>query len=138
MSCWSQQWFEPPFSDISSYPSVYERPCRRIGSFDGIVLGMIEEDTGDVDKSNGHASIHTKNPVQELAFRERQKITSMRQREGNDQSAPIGGCSQAVEILTRNSMRFSYNVNKDGIEIAVSTFIESAFRLGYSRSCRAQ
>ncbi|KAJ3833779.1 hypothetical protein F5878DRAFT_393274 [Lentinula raphanica] len=47
----------------------------------------------------------------------------MRQREENDQPAPIGECSQVVEILMQDSMRYSYDVDKDGIEVAVSTLL---------------
>ncbi|KAI0825254.1 Rgp1-domain-containing protein [Trametes gibbosa] len=39
-------------------------------------------------------------------------------------------CRQAVEILTRNPKKASYDVTKDGIKVAVLTFPKSAYRLG--------
>ncbi|KAI1789190.1 Rgp1-domain-containing protein [Ganoderma leucocontextum] len=40
------------------------------------------------------------------------------------------GCRQAVEVLTRNPKKASYDVNKDGVNVAVLTFPKSAYRLG--------
>ncbi|KAH9850644.1 Rgp1-domain-containing protein [Lenzites betulinus] len=39
-------------------------------------------------------------------------------------------CRHAVEILTRNPKKASYDVTKDGIRVAVLTFPKSAYRLG--------
>ncbi|KAJ3893392.1 Rgp1-domain-containing protein [Lentinula edodes] len=58
------------------------------------------------------------------------RIAKMRQREESDDPIPVGGCGEAVEILTRNPKKVSYDVNKDGVKVAVLTFIKSAFRLG--------
>ncbi|RPD58460.1 Rgp1-domain-containing protein [Lentinus tigrinus ALCF2SS1-6] len=40
------------------------------------------------------------------------------------------GCREAVEVLTRNPKKASYDVNKDGVKVAVLTFPKSAYRLG--------
>ncbi|KAF9552700.1 Rgp1-domain-containing protein [Agrocybe pediades] len=40
------------------------------------------------------------------------------------------GCREAVEILTRNPKKASYDVNKDGVKVAVLTFPKTAYRLG--------
>ncbi|THU96699.1 Rgp1-domain-containing protein [Dendrothele bispora CBS 962.96] len=40
------------------------------------------------------------------------------------------GCGEAVEILTRNQKKVSYDVNKDGVKVAVLTFTKAAYRLG--------
>ncbi|KIK65894.1 hypothetical protein GYMLUDRAFT_70155 [Collybiopsis luxurians FD-317 M1] len=66
----------------------------------------------------------------ELAFKEKERIARLRQREESDEPMPVGGCGEAVEILTRNPKKVSYDVNKDGVKVAVLTFIKSAFRLG--------
>jgi len=66
-------------------------------------------------------------------------------RREDDEDAPIG-CREAVEILTRNPKKsmscliararthipvvVSYDVNKDGVKVAVLTFAKSAYRLG--------
>ncbi|KAL5534971.1 RGP1 [Sanghuangporus sanghuang] len=50
----------------------------------------------------------------------------MRSRGGGE----LTGCREAVEILTRNMRKVSYDVNKDGIKVAVLTFTKSAYRLG--------
>ncbi|CAA7266333.1 unnamed protein product [Cyclocybe aegerita] len=42
----------------------------------------------------------------------------------------LTGCREAVEILTRNPKKASYDVNKDGVKVAVLTFTKSAYRLG--------
>ncbi|KAH7884076.1 Rgp1-domain-containing protein [Phlebopus sp. FC_14] len=51
-----------------------------------------------------------------------------REREGD--SGALTGCREAVEILTRNPKKVSYDVNKDGVKVAVLTFTKSAYRLG--------
>ncbi|KAG6894016.1 hypothetical protein C0992_007835, partial [Termitomyces sp. T32_za158] len=42
----------------------------------------------------------------------------------------LSGCREAVEILTRNPKKASYDVNKDGVKVAVLTFAKGAYRLG--------
>ncbi|KAA1468345.1 hypothetical protein DENSPDRAFT_833600 [Dentipellis sp. KUC8613] len=42
----------------------------------------------------------------------------------------LKGCREAVEILTRVPKKISYDVNKDGVKVAVLTFTKSAYRLG--------
>ncbi|KAI0327316.1 Rgp1-domain-containing protein [Cubamyces sp. BRFM 1775] len=51
-------------------------------------------------------------------------------RELEDELDSPTGCRQAVEILTRNPKKASYDVTKDGIKVAVLTFPKSAYRLG--------
>ncbi|KAF8446407.1 Rgp1-domain-containing protein [Boletus edulis BED1] len=51
-----------------------------------------------------------------------------REREGD--GGALTGCREAVEILTRNPKKVSYDVNKDGVKVAVLTFTKSAYRLG--------
>ncbi|KAF8845538.1 Rgp1-domain-containing protein [Paxillus ammoniavirescens] len=51
-----------------------------------------------------------------------------REREG--ESGALTGCREAVEILTRNPKKVSYDVNKEGVKVAVLTFTKSAYRLG--------
>ncbi|KII86306.1 hypothetical protein PLICRDRAFT_56036 [Plicaturopsis crispa FD-325 SS-3] len=52
-----------------------------------------------------------------------------REREREEEGA-LTGCREAVEILTRNPKKASYDVNKDGVKVAVLTFTKSAYRLG--------
>jgi len=40
------------------------------------------------------------------------------------------GCRENVEILTRVARKMSYDINKDGVKIAILTFIKTAFRVG--------
>jgi len=47
----------------------------------------------------------------------------------------LTGCREAVEILTRNPKKLSFDVNKDGVKVAVLTFTKSAYRLGESVIC---
>ncbi|KIY67296.1 Rgp1-domain-containing protein [Cylindrobasidium torrendii FP15055 ss-10] len=42
----------------------------------------------------------------------------------------LEGCREAVEVLTRNHKKASYDVTKDGVKVAVLTFTKSAYRLG--------
>ena len=42
----------------------------------------------------------------------------------------LTGCREAVEVLTRVPKKISYDVNKDGVKVAVLTFMKSAWRLG--------
>lgn len=75
-----------------------------------------------------------------------QGIGQVRGEDDDDrEDAPIG-CREAVEILTRNPKKgmfipcvvwacihvriVSYDVNKDGVKVAVLTFTKSAYRLG--------
>ncbi|KXN88037.1 Protein sat1 [Leucoagaricus sp. SymC.cos] len=47
-----------------------------------------------------------------------------------EEDRAIVGCREAVEILTRLPKKASYDVNKDGVKVAVLTFTKSAYRLG--------
>lgn len=47
-----------------------------------------------------------------------------------DGGGELTGCREAVEILTRNMRKISYDVNKNGLKVAVLTFTKSAYRLG--------
>ncbi|KAF9007869.1 Rgp1-domain-containing protein [Cyathus striatus] len=49
-------------------------------------------------------------------------------RDGEEEES--GGCREAVEVLTRNMKKASYDVTKDGVKVAVLTFSKSAYRLG--------
>ncbi|GAA5951108.1 hypothetical protein JCM10213_004240 [Rhodosporidiobolus nylandii] len=40
------------------------------------------------------------------------------------------GCKTAVEIVSRNSQKVSYDINKDGYQVASLTLVKSAYRLG--------
>ncbi|OJT13199.1 hypothetical protein TRAPUB_10218 [Trametes pubescens] len=51
-------------------------------------------------------------------------------REFEDELDSPTACRQAVEILTRNPKKASYDVTKDGIRVAVLTFPKTAYRLG--------
>ncbi|KAG8951556.1 hypothetical protein FRC04_005842 [Tulasnella sp. 424] len=42
----------------------------------------------------------------------------------------LSGCRENVEILTRVSRKMSYDISKDGVKVAVLTFVKTAFRLG--------
>ncbi|KAG9310308.1 Rgp1-domain-containing protein [Chiua virens] len=52
------------------------------------------------------------------------------ERERDNDVGALTGCREAVEILTRNPKKVSYDVNKDGVKVAVLTFTKSAYRLG--------
>jgi len=49
--------------------------------------------------------------------------------QGDGEDTPTG-CREAVEMLTRNPKKLSYDVNKDGVKVAVLTFTKVAYRLG--------
>ncbi|KAG2128752.1 Rgp1-domain-containing protein [Suillus bovinus] len=53
-----------------------------------------------------------------------------RERELEGGEGELTGCREAVEILTRNPKKVSYDVTKDGVKVAVLTFTKSAYRLG--------
>jgi len=47
-----------------------------------------------------------------------------------DEENEMGGCRGAVEVLTRNPRKVSYDIAKDGTKVAVLTFVKPAYRLG--------
>ncbi|ETW87730.1 hypothetical protein HETIRDRAFT_457174 [Heterobasidion irregulare TC 32-1] len=47
-----------------------------------------------------------------------------------EEGATLQGCREAVEVLTRVPKKVSYDVNKDGVKVAVLTFTKAAYRLG--------
>ncbi|KAJ7281784.1 Rgp1-domain-containing protein [Mycena rebaudengoi] len=49
---------------------------------------------------------------------------------GEGSGGGLSGCREAVEVLTRNLKKVSYDITKDGVTVAVLTFPKSAFRLG--------
>ncbi|EJT98979.1 Rgp1-domain-containing protein [Dacryopinax primogenitus] len=42
----------------------------------------------------------------------------------------LWSCREAVEILTRNSRKVSYDIGKDGEQVAVLTLVKSSYRVG--------
>lgn len=52
------------------------------------------------------------------------------EREREEGEGELTGCREAVEILTRNPKKVSYDVTKDDVKVAVLTFTKSAYRLG--------
>ncbi|KAI5122696.1 hypothetical protein M0805_009749 [Coniferiporia weirii] len=67
----------------------------------------------------------SKDGVQPLAATSLMEERELRAHEGD-----LTGCHEAVEILTRNMRKVSYDVNKEGVKVAVLTFTKSAYRLG--------
>ncbi|KAI0085709.1 Rgp1-domain-containing protein [Irpex rosettiformis] len=58
------------------------------------------------------------------------KVGIGHQNQENVMSEDDVSCREAVEVLTRNPKKLSFDVNKDGIKVAVLTFTKSAYRLG--------
>ncbi|KDR68796.1 hypothetical protein GALMADRAFT_231119 [Galerina marginata CBS 339.88] len=86
--------------------------------------------------SNGHGTIKAKNGA-EVQNGKRSAVhhraAELRRTESERERVEEGslaGCREAVEILTRNPKKASYDVNKDGVKVAVLTFAKSAYRLG--------
>lgn len=52
------------------------------------------------------------------------------QGELDDADGADGGCKGAVEIVSRNSQKVSYDINKDGYLVARVTLVKSSYRLG--------
>ncbi|KAG5718894.1 Retrograde Golgi transport protein RGP1 like protein [Termitomyces sp. T112] len=61
---------------------------------------------------------------------EEKRLEREMEREMERAEGGLSGCREAVEILTRNPKKASYDVNKDGVKVAVLTFAKGAYRLG--------
>ncbi|KAG1809812.1 Rgp1-domain-containing protein [Suillus plorans] len=72
--------------------------------------------------ASGSGSQATSDPLRAFA---RERETEIEGGEGE-----LTGCREAVEILTRNPKKVSYDVTKDGVKVAILTFTKSAYRLG--------
>ncbi|TFK38749.1 Rgp1-domain-containing protein [Crucibulum laeve] len=75
---------------------------------------------------NGNAS-NSEEAEWRRAAQEARRKEKERERE---EEGGLTGCREAVEILTRNPKKASYDVNKDGVKVAVLTFTKAAYRLG--------
>ncbi|KAJ4485253.1 Rgp1-domain-containing protein [Lentinula aciculospora] len=119
---------DPQSSNRSSQTESNSRTASAsTSSADRSLSPLLEE---EMVKVNGHENGHMESPVHELAFKEKERIAKMRQREESDEPIPVGGCGEAFLFLMSLSFAVSYDVNKDGVKVAVLTFIKSAFRLG--------
>ncbi|KAJ3529575.1 hypothetical protein NM688_g7836 [Phlebia brevispora] len=79
------------------------------------------------EEGNGHLSVeHGMDHKLTWSERDRKGLLSL----GVDEEDGEPSCREAVEILTRNPKKLSYDVNKDGVKVAVLTFTKSAYRLG--------
>lgn len=58
------------------------------------------------------------------------RVATMDEQELHGSAGGLTGCREAVEVLTRVPKKVSYDVNKDGVKVAVLTFMKSAWRLG--------
>ncbi|KZT24659.1 Rgp1-domain-containing protein [Neolentinus lepideus HHB14362 ss-1] len=91
-----------------SLDSVREYALRLMASYPNLLS----------PEQGGHLTLGTLSPFHENPDREREP------------EGALTGCREAVEILTRNQKKVSYDVNKDGVQVAVLTFTKSAYRLG--------
>lgn len=80
------------------------------------------EEENSSRKANGNAnanSAHTS--VADLAWKEKERIARLtmrqREREESDEPIPVGGCGEAVEILTRNPKKGAYPQNLRMIKV---------------------
>ncbi|TDL22371.1 Rgp1-domain-containing protein [Rickenella mellea] len=106
--------------------AAYPDPLRfDDGSGGGAGAGGAKEERGEDDggQSGGRGSSWGMKSPMELS---REKEADRPGREAGE----LTGCREAVEILTRNLKKVSYDVNKDGVRVAVLTFVKSAYRLG--------
>lgn len=97
---------------------------RVAGSLEGVreyalrLLSSFPDPRSPELEVDGTLPVGALSPFAESPEREREPEGSLR------------GCREAVEILTRNQKKVSYDVNKDGVQVAVLTFTKSAYRLG--------
>ncbi|KAF9475530.1 Rgp1-domain-containing protein [Pholiota conissans] len=105
-----------PLEDKSS------EPVNTKNGFEKDSSDKHQNGNGTAGISNGVASSHHLRGVDEL---KRTESDTEKVDEGG-----LTGCREAVEILTRNPKKCSYDVNKEGVKVAVLTFTKSAYRLG--------
>ncbi|KIM39016.1 hypothetical protein M413DRAFT_447380 [Hebeloma cylindrosporum] len=111
----------PKSSDTGSGPSSPLSPADSESPLSLSPAAGIPQNGAHKDIA-GNGKQRALHPLEEL-----RRVESERERvdEGG-----LTGCREAVEILTRNPKKASYDVNKDGVRVAVLTFPKSAYRLG--------
>ncbi|THH12849.1 hypothetical protein EW146_g7308 [Bondarzewia mesenterica] len=97
------------------FPNSASLPAHTNGTLDDLrqyALRLLQS-TEQLQNGNSHTRIPT--------------LGDENEREGEGM---LKGCREAVEILTRVFKKVSYDVNKDGVKVAVLTFTKAAYRLG--------
>lgn len=69
-------------------------------------------------------------PASRPEMRSRTETTTSIQSNADPDADDVGGCKAAVEIVSRNSQKASYDINKDGYAVATLILVKTAFRLG--------
>ncbi|KAF8972454.1 Rgp1-domain-containing protein [Flammula alnicola] len=90
--------------------------------------GEAQNGAGHNGVGNGSVADHA-NGKQRYSLKAEELLRLESEREKVEEGG-LTGCREAVEILTRNPKKASYDVNKDGVKVAVLTFTKSAYRLG--------
>ncbi|EIW86174.1 Rgp1-domain-containing protein [Coniophora puteana RWD-64-598 SS2] len=85
---------------------------------------------GDEEDESGGRTPRTPRTPMELERELELELEGEAAEGGRDGGGGLKGCREAVEILTRNPRKASYDVTKDGVKVAVLTFTKSAYRLG--------
>jgi hypothetical protein len=99
-------------SEITSTSAPISSNDGRSGISSKPLSPLLEEDfVEEVEnrKVNGNDSGRTTTTA-ELAFKEKERVAKMRQREESDDPILMGGCGEAVEILTRNPKKGEHAV----------------------------
>ncbi|KAF9052330.1 Rgp1-domain-containing protein [Hymenopellis radicata] len=92
--------------------------------------GSLEQLKGYAERLVGAIPDPSTNGMVDEADREWRRRYSSSHTDEDVGGGGLSGCREAVEILTRNPKKVSYDVNKDGVKVAVLTFTKSAYRLG--------
>ncbi|KAF8306817.1 Rgp1-domain-containing protein [Clavulina sp. PMI_390] len=120
-------------SIISEEPSAAWKTLRDYGA--GLLLGSSSTSTNgttsersSVDASDDDHEHHDHDEETHDNSDHEGKVDSMNGSRGVSRDRM--SCREAVEVLTRNPKRMSYDIEKDGAKVAVLTFVKSAYRLG--------
>ncbi|KAK2459798.1 hypothetical protein APHAL10511_008230 [Amanita phalloides] len=89
--------------------------------------GKVQGEVVEVGKAR---PVRDRGTVEEFREYARRMFTAEERPKEEEEEEERIGCREAVEILTRNAKKVSYEVNKDGEHVAMLTFTKSAYRLG--------
>ncbi|KAF8879966.1 Rgp1-domain-containing protein [Infundibulicybe gibba] len=119
----------PKLTNLTALPSSRDESLVDVQKYAQQLLGSLPLPSSA--GANVKVPLPVLTPGTGAGYEEVERHTSMLDRavEREDEGM-LTGCREAVEILTRIPKKASYDVNKDGVKVAVLTFTKSAYRLG--------
>ncbi|KZT58546.1 Rgp1-domain-containing protein [Calocera cornea HHB12733] len=104
------------------WPARKDKSARQGRVDEDVLVNQKPREVRPSSERRPSAAVYAKQLVQSVVKSEHVSVT--------EEEEEVWSCREAVEILTRNSRKVSYDISKDGEQVAVLTLVKSSYRVG--------